>query len=81
MSGSSSLSHMSNFFFYFVEHMFLLSAKSSVEFHSFPFSQLYAAPSYKKAEMVQSDFLEFACCSSCEPYTFTPCFSAFTVYL
>lgn len=80
MSGSSSLPHLSNFF-YCIEHMFLLSAKSSVDFYCFLFSQLYAAPSYKKAEVIQSDSLEFVYRHSYEPHTFTPWFAAFTVYL
>jgi len=61
--------------------MFLVSAKSSVDFYSFLFSQLYAAPRYKKAEVIQSDSSEFVYCRSYEHHTFTPCFPAFTVYL
>lgn len=82
MSGSSCLPHMSNFFFfYYSEHMFLLCAKSSVDFYSFLFSQFYVAPRYKKAEVIQRDSLEFVYYRSYVPHTFTPGFSDFTVYL
>lgn len=80
MSYSSSLPRMINSF-YCVEHMFLPPAKNSVTFYSFLYSQLYAAPTYKKAEVIQSDSSEFVYYRSYEPHTFTPCFSAFTVYL
>lgn len=70
-----------NLFFCYVEHMFLLSARKFYRFYSFLFSQLYVAPSYKKTEVIQSDSSEFVYCHSYEPHTFTPYFSAFTVYL
>lgn len=59
--------------------MFLLSAKSSVDFNSFPFSQLWAGPNYKKAEVIQSDFLVFVCCGISEAHTSAACFSAFSL--
>lgn len=57
--------------------MFLLSAKILWIFIPSCFPSFMLPP----AKVIQSDSLEFVCCCSCEPHTFTPCFSAFTVYL